>query len=712
MNLRHAAVALVIALAANLLVVLPFASRLEGISIDSLFWLRDKAFGPRHAPAASRAVIVALDEETYRRPPFEQLPKVMWTKQIATVMDAVLAGGARVVGFDVIFPTSVEQHLRGFDRAFLIALSKASRKGKVVLGKVQHQQKPISPFSGYSFAVGHQRNIRSVNMFEDDDGIIRRVPLLFRSADIERGQRTEPSMALELAARATGARPVLAADGGVSLDGYGLPVTGEWNMLVNFDGGAGTIPSYSLADLTACAGRGDAAYFRKHFRDKVVLVGAVLDVEDRKLTSKRFINRPDGVNPPERCVLTPMPGLYRRDLTRDTMPGVYIHAAAVNDMLRREPLSRAGMVVDNGIGLGLTLAASVPVLALAPVWAGVAVAAGALVWAGAATAAFQFGLALPLFQPIAAVLLTFAALLGFRFAVADKDKRYLRQAFALYLPSAVVDRLVASNAPPALGGETRELTVLFSDIADFTAISEGLTPQALVTFLNKYLTVITDIVEAHGGFVDKYIGDAVVAVFGAPLADDDHALHAVQAALACQTRLEAMRSAFGLPGDRAVATRIGINSGEILVGNIGSDRRFNYTVMGDAVNLASRLEGANTAFGTRVLVSDRTRESCSAGIAFREIDTVRVVGRARPVTVYEPLGAAGAVLDEQGERHAAFAHALADYRAARFAAAEAGFAALAEAGDGPAAAFVERIRRLGPAPSGAGWDGVTDLDSK
>ena len=237
-------------------------------------------------------------------------------------------------------------------------------------------------------------------------------------------------------------------------------------------------------------------------------------------------------------------------------------------------------------------------------------------------------------------------------------------------------------------------------------------PQALVAFLNKYLSVITDIIEAHGGFVDKYIGDAVVAVFGAPLPDRDHALHAVQAALACQTRLDAMRSAFGLPGDAAIATRIGINSGDMLVGNIGSVRRFNYTVMGDAVNLASRLEGANKAYGTRVLISGGTRALCTARIAFREIDTVRVVGRARPVTVYEPLGAAGAMADEQHERLAAFAHALADYRAARFESAEAGFAALADAGDGPAAAFADRIRRIRSAPPGAAWDGVTDLDSK
>ena len=410
MNLRNIAVAAVIALAANAVVVFPFATRLDGLSIDSLFWLRDAAFGPRHAPSSSPVVVVALDEETYRRPPFQDLPKVMWTRQIAAVMNAVLAGGARVIGFDIIFPTSVERSLRGYDREFLIALRKASLKGRVVLGKVQHQQKPISPFAGYSFAVGHQRNIRAVNMFEDDDGIIRRAPLMFRSDDLQKGQRVEPSMSMEIAARAVGQRPVISSDGGILLDGHPLATGDDWTLPVNFDGGAGSIPTYSLADLFACTGDANTQYFADHFRDKVVLIGAVLDVEDRKLTSKRFITTPEAVNAPDRCKLPPMPGLYRADMARDTVPGVYIHAAAINNILRHDQLRRMGVFADTGTGLALTLAAAVPVMLLAPLWAGLVLLAGALAWAAAATGAFQTGLVLPLYQPLVATLLTFAAL--------------------------------------------------------------------------------------------------------------------------------------------------------------------------------------------------------------------------------------------------------------------------------------------------------------
>ncbi len=712
MNLRNVAAAAVIVLAANAVVVFPFAARLDGLSIDSLFWLRDAAFGPRYDPSSSPVVVVALDEETYRRPPFQDLPRVMWTRQIAAVMNAVLAGGAGVIGFDIIFPTSVERNLRGYDRDFLITLRKASRKGRVVLGKVQHQQKPISPFAGYSFAVGHQRNIRAVNMVEDDDGIIRRVPLMFRSADLQKGQRVEPSMSMEVAARAAGQRPVISRDGGISLNGFPLTAPGDWTLAVNFDGGGGSIPTYSLADLFACTGDGNTEYFANHFRDKVVLIGAVLDVEDRKLTSKRFITTPEGVNAPDRCKLPPMPGLYRTGLARDTIPGVYVQAAAINNILRHDPLRRLGALADTGIGLLLTLAAAVPIMLLAPLWAGIAVLAGVLVWAAAATGAFQTGLVLSLYQPLAAALLTFAALEAYRFGVSDKDKRYLRQAFGLYLPPAVVDRLVASNAPPALGGEIRELTVLFSDIVDFTAISEKLSPQSLVAFLNDYFSIMTGIIEAHGGFVDKYIGDAVVAMFGAPLPDPDHARHAVEAALVCQARLDYLRGGFGLPGDAAVATRIGINSGEMLVGNIGSERRFNYTVMGDAVNLASRLEGANTLFRTRILISDRTRELCGDAIEAREIDTVRVVGREKPVTLFEPITDCDDEERKTGDRLATYKQALTNYRAGRFETAEKLFSALAAAGDGPAAAFLKRIQELKSATISDDWDGVTNLDSK
>ena len=711
MKQRDVIVAGALAVIAGGLVSLPPFDGLRGLSIDVLFGLRHALFEPRHDPSASPSVVVAIDEETYRRPPFDDLPKVMWTRQIAAVMNAVLDGGASVVGFDLILPTSVERHVRGFDREFLVALNRASRNGRVVLAKVQHQLKPISPFQGYSFAVGHNKNIRPANVFEDPDGVIRRVPLLFRSRGRGGAERTDPSIALELAARRLGVRPEIGEGRRVRLAGQDVPASGDTSMLLNFAGGARAIPTYSLADMFACAEAKRSDFFRRQFAGKVVFIGAVLDVEDRKITSKRLVTGPDGERWGERCVLPVMDGLYRASLARDSIPGVYVHATAVNNLILGDALRDYGKLAGAPVAMAIAVAAAALTMALSPLFAGFAILAVAVLWTVVAAAAFRYGLVLPLLDAVAAAVATFGVLLGYRFAIADKDKRYLRGTFGLFLAPGVVDKLVDAGQPPELGGEIRELSAFFSDIAGYTAISESMTPDELVAFLNDYLSVISEAIEEYGGFVDKYIGDAVVGVFGAPLEDPDHARHAVEAALAIQARLEAKQSDFATLGARAVATRIGIASGEMLVGNIGSRRRFNYTVIGDTVNLAARLEGANKVYGTRILVGDRTHELAGDGLVLREIDRIRVVGRATPVTVFQPVARRDAATEDQIERIARFAASLEDYRAGRLAEATAGFSDLA-ADDPVARTYLDRIDALGAAPRPADWDGVTDLDRK
>src|SRR6185436_3770330 len=286
---RDALVAVVIAIAAGIAAASPAFGLLHGMSIDALTALRWFAFGPARAPATSPAVVVALDEETNRT------PGVTWTREIGRVVTAVIEGGAKVVGFDVVFPTSIEQSeipfgdetlgtkLRGFDRDFLRALAVASQSGKIVLGQVQHQDHPILPSPGQRAAVGQMRNIRALNVYTDLDNVVRRVPLTF-----EVDGATVPSMSVELAARAQDAPLEYTPDGAVTLAGYRIPTAVPNAMTLNFEGGAGEIPAYSLADLRACAEKGDTDFFRRHFGGKVVLIGTLLDAEDRKLTSKRF----------------------------------------------------------------------------------------------------------------------------------------------------------------------------------------------------------------------------------------------------------------------------------------------------------------------------------------------------------------------------------------------------------------------------------------
>ena len=222
---------------------------------------------------------------------------------------------------------------------------------------------------------------------------------------------------------------------------------------------------------------------------------------------------------------------------------------------------------------------------------------------------------------------------------------------------------------------------------------------------------MTDVIEAQGGFVEKFIGDAIVAVFGAPLPAPDHALRAVRAALACQRRLRELEPELRLPEGFGLEARIGINTGEMLIGNIGSRRQFNYTVMGDAVNLASRLEGVNKAYGSGILASEETVKRCPEDFVFREVDLVRVLGRQQPLRIFEPLGRRAELAEGRLSRLQGFAEALSDFRASRFDTAAEAFEKLA--GEDPVAqALAERARDYAAAPPPSDWDGVHNLDQK
>ena len=414
-RLRAAAAGVLIALAAGLLAASPALDGLPSFSIDLLTMLRWRAFGDPHPPASSPAVVLALDEETFRTPPFEGSPSVTWTPEIGRVLTAIIDGGAKVVGFDIVFPTSIEQsevpfgddtlgaHLRGFDRDYLRALALGARAGKVVLGEVQHQDSPVLPSPGQRAAVGFGRNIRALNVYDDPDGVIRRMPLLFM-VDGE----PVPSMAAELAARATGA-PAAAkvATAGAVAD----------TITLNFAGGADDIPTFSLADLSACVEKGDKDFFRRHFDGKVVLIGTVLDVEDRKITSKRFATAPEGARA-ERCALTtPAVG---QTFIRDSIAGVYIHATAVNNLIRGDALiefSRIGTGIASFMLAALAIAAA---LALGPTGAALSFLCIAAVWSAGATIAFRGALAVPLVEPLLTALAALGVAISYRLVVADR----------------------------------------------------------------------------------------------------------------------------------------------------------------------------------------------------------------------------------------------------------------------------------------------------
>lgn len=707
-------IASAIALVASLLMALPLTQRLEKTSIDSLFWLRhqlQQTFPELHTnEKPSGVVILAIDEETYQQPGFNETPRAMWTPQYAKVLNAVIDGGAKVVGFDIVLPTSADTILKGYDKPFLRTLFTQGRKaGKIVLGKVQHFAKPVKPYPGHSFAIGHDKNIRLLNLgvsTDDDDGIIRDLPLWFPQKE---KKRVDPSMAVELAARATGEKIFYDKEKPLVLNNYEVPVTSNNTMLINFNTHPNYIPSYSIADIHACAEKGDSEYFERHFKNKIVLLGAVLGLEDRKKASSHFANTREGLIAPERCVIKYDAKKYASTAVRDDISGVYVHANAINNLLQGNALQEVDSISYALLSIPLALAIALFTVFFTPIRLALAAITGIAIWIIIVLTGFYDGLVLPLLDPIIAAAITLSAVLGFRFIVADKDKRLIKNAFGLYLEPAVIDQMMAAGDSPELGGEERELTVWFSDIAGFTTISESLEPHELVEFLNQYFNAMTSIVKEHGGFVDKYVGDAIIAVFGAPQQDPDHALHAVQSALACDKRLKELENSFNLPGNLKVSARIGINTGEMLVGNIGSSDRLNYTIMGDAVNLAARIEGVNKMYGTSIMASDTTIAQCGDSIKVRELDIVRVKGKATPTTIYEPLQPElinnQALLD-------AFDSALNAYRNCEFKTAYDTFKKLAEQGDLASEKFAVRAKRYLENPPPANWDKINTLDSK
>lgn len=647
-RLRDLAVIAAAALGAAVLLASPAGIWLRGPSLDLAYPLRHLLFGPQAEPTQSHAVVVAIDEATYRTPPFSETPQAAWPPLLAPVLNAIAAEAA-AIGFDVVYSTSLDSFQRGFERDFLIALRNAARANRLVLGKVQHSQQPILPHQAQQIAVGGGRNIRALNVFEDPDGIIRRVPLDFPTAD---GGR-ETGIAAELAQRRLG-QPLTRDDAGhYTLGTRRIDADGEGNILVGFNTGPGDIPSYALADLQACAAAGNTEYFRQHFAGRVVLVGTVLDVEDRRLTSKRLVTAPDGANPPPSCIL-PRPSAA--PYARDSIPGVYIHAAAINNLLDGGELREWSSSAVFIVAAMAALAGGLAVFYL-PLLPGLAAAlGGGLLLPFTAAALLRQGIAMPWLNVAVALLLLLGASIAYRFMVADRDKRLIARLFSLYLPAAMVERMVASGRLPSLGGEEREVTILFSDIAGFTSISETCSPAELVQALNGYFSTMTAIIEEHGGFVDKYIGDAIVAVFGAPLDDRKHAVHALRAAMHMRDALQREPERFAVKG-RPLHTRIGLNSGRALIGNIGSPRRFNYTAMGDAVNLAARLESANKQYGTTILASEMTMLAAGDAVLARPIDSVQVVGRSAAVRIFEPLARQGRADARQNEILTAYAAA-------------------------------------------------------
>lgn len=708
---------------ATLVTAIPSFDRFHPIDEDILHLLRH-AVGNQPA-SESPVAVVAITPETFAADGLSGIPRILWTDQMATVQAKVLEAGATVFAWDVILQNSAaksmsdilggrveldsgaERALRRLDRDLLIGLKTYGRdQGRVVLGYADLAQGPVLPHQGLRQMIGRGAALHSVNAYVDADGIVRGVPLLAESAD----GATHTFFALEIARRHSGRDIDWIPPRNLEFGGKAIPVLADaergTNMLVNFDPTPGAVPSYTFHDILACE---DADYLRRAFEGRAVLFGFVTDLEDRKLMSNRFVRRPDFDGAPVACDGAPAPVAA---IARNTESGVYLHANAVRNLLDGDAVRRPGTALRLGAAFVLALSAAGFAAARRPSVALAATFAVAGLYAVGAGFVFGDGTVLPLTDPGAAALLALGGMVGFRFVTADRERRHVRQTFSQYLDRKVIEAMIDAGDVPELGGESRELSCFFSDIEAFSSISEKMGPPELVTFLNEYFSVIGREIEAHGGIIERFLGDAVCSVFGAPVRDENHAANAVRCALAIDRGLAAAQDRFDVPDGRIVRTRIGINTGFMTAGNVGAERRKTYTVMGDSVNLAARLESVNKQYRTLLMAGEDTVTATGDLFEWRMIDRVRVVGRDAPVGLFEPLGEAGSVDGAALALRDAYEAALRRFQSGDFEAARRAFAALAAQGDLASQKAVERCEFRLTEPPPPGWDGVTDLTRK
>lgn len=538
------------------------------------------------------------------------------------------------------------------------------------------------------------------NADPDPDGVMRRLPLIFRYKE-----KLIPSLALSAAALHFGATPLLLADpavpNGLAAVGFAaeagikveVPVEHSGALLINY---AGPSKRYDVRDP-----KEERGVFR------YISLADIYDNDfDHDLVKRKVV-----------FIAVTAIGTYDQRVTpfNPIVPGVEVHAAAVQSMVSGTALSRPGKHVQIEMALSILLALFLGfVLARLPIFAGsIVVVCVSLGWVIVdAEILFRNNLWFHQVPLQLQIILTWAAITLQGYLTEGREKAQLKKEFSTVLAPTVVDELLKNPELAGLGGDERVMTVMFSDIRGFTSMSEQMTPEGLTQFLNEYLTPMTDILIEHKGTLDKYMGDAIMAFWGAPIEQEDHAVRACHAAVDMMDELNRLQAKWRSEGKPEIDIGIGLNSGMMRVGFMGSARMRNYTLLGDNVNLGSRLEGINKSYGTNIIISESTMELCKGRVYGRRIDAVRVKGKREPVVIYELRGKETPPPDEK-EFIDTFEAALDAYRAKKFEEAKATFETLAkEHDDKTSAIYVERCNRFLEDPPPDNWDGVYEMKTK
>ncbi|MDZ7360883.1 MAG: CHASE2 domain-containing protein [candidate division KSB1 bacterium] len=656
-------------------------------------------------------IIVDIDNRSLEKlGRFQQWPRSYHARAI----DYLRAGGASCIAFDMLF---IERDAQPAEDALFIASTQNA--GNVIHALELSQaepdaflykmDKPPAGFAAQRFIVplpaetiaaldsfdrfngkvmelyNNAAGMGFVNFLPDEDSVIRKMPLLLNFAG-----RAYPSFALAVVMQFGGfsgkdievelGREIrLAKSGNKTLR---IPIDNRGHALINYMGMWKTFRYVSYYDIL------EQRLPKEMFANRIVLIG----------TSAAGLSD-----------LRPVP-------VQATFPGVEIHANIIYNILTQDFIAQQPRSISIVVMLIFAMIAGVITMIWSP-WLGIlfvlCLSGGYLVlatWIFAERSTW-----IPVLQPMLSFGIAFISVMVYRFLSEERQKQLIKGMFVHYASELIVNELIQDPSKLKLGGERKHATAFFSDIRDFTTVSEKLSPEQLITQLNEYLSAMTDIVLEYGGYLDKYEGDAVVAVFGVPVDQPDHAERACLAALDMQKALIGLRKKWIAEKRPAFEARIGLNSGEMIAGNIGGKNRFDYTVIGDSVNLASRLEGANKMYGTKIMLGEETYKLAKAKIIARELDFLRVKGKSRPVRVYELLARrSDGFAESLNTAFTHFARGLELYRLQEWQKAIAEFRRVLEfkPDDGPAREFLRRCDIFMQSPRPPDWDGVFEMRSK
>ncbi len=557
------------------------------------------------------------------------------------------------------------------------------------------QRLPIYKANGFSANLAVlQKASRSGGYFDnpsvDEDGVFRRVPLiqsynklLYSSLALSTARLALNNPNIELVVESDGqknGRDYYALEA-INLGQYRIPVDDNGAVYVPYRGKQGSfkyIPAYKILDKTADP---------KTLKDKIILVG------------------------------TSAPGLLdlRSTPVQNIYPGVEVHAniisGIINQTIKQKPAWSVGyefvLLVLVAIAMYLVLTYLPPILtAISTLAITLLVIAGTLI-------AWSNSLILPMASSLLLIALLFTLHMTYGFFIESRGKRQLAHMFGQYIPPELVDEMSQTATEFSLDGESREMTVLFSDVRGFTTISEGLDPKQLTQLMNALLTPMTRVIHKNRGTIDKYMGDAIMSFWGAPLHDPEHARHALYAAFDMMKELKIMQQEFKEKGLPHVNIGIGLNTGLMNVGNMGSEFRVAYTVLGDTVNLGSRLEGLTKAYGVDIIVGEATKVAVPEFI-FRELDLVRVKGKKEPVAIFEPIGHKNDIEKSLISGLSRYKQALKIFRQQHWDKAEMEFFNLSQSYPDCKlyTEYLNRITMYRQNPPGENWDGVFTHTSK